>query len=589
MRLTLGKKLGLGFGAVLSLMICSTVLGYLKSEQIRQAQARFMSLRVPTISALKDFQKDLNQAQSKGRQATLAGTQAARREEAQKLFNDAWEDINKDVAALDALAPNWSLQVDRDRLAEMKEQLPKLRQAQQSAMKFAASGAADAVVKGGNEFADQATPSNEAIKKTMVDLADANLGLLQKEQDSMTASDTSLVWTLLLTSLSAIVVGTFVAMLLGRNISRATGAALERAEAIAGGDLTGSDIEIMSRDELGDLAAAINKMQASLKAIIESVLTSTERLASASEEISASATQQAAGSDSQKDQTHQVATAMQEMSSTVVQISENSTKAAEAAKKASETAREGGKIVEDTLGKMREIANSVGDTARKVEALGKSSDQIGQIIGVIDDIADQTNLLALNAAIEAARAGEQGRGFAVVADEVRKLAERTSKATKEIAGMIKSIQEETKSAVVAMESGTKQVEQGVQTTTQAGSSLHQIIQSAEQVGDMVTHIATAATQQSSATEEVNANIEQIAKITAETADGAQQSAKACHDLSSLALDLQNVVSQFKLSTNGRGMERRAAAPAKARLLTKPALQLRPKAEEEPEEAFSHSH
>jgi len=272
---------------------------------------------------------------------------------------------------------------------------------------------------------------------------------------------------------------------------------------------------------------------------------------------------------------------MTEMSSTVVQISENSSKAAEAARKASETAREGGKVVEQTLAKMREIANSVGDTARKVEALGKSSDQIGQIIGVIDDIADQTNLLALNAAIEAARAGEQGRGFAVVADEVRKLAERTSKATKEIATMIQSIQQETKSAVVAMETGTKQVEAGVETTTQAGSSLHEIIQTAEQVGDMVTHIATAATEQSSATEEVNASIEQIAKIAAETAEGSQQAAKACHDLSSLALDLQNVVSQFKLETNGRRHQQTARRKGSLPRADRP--QLGPKQEEEERE------
>ncbi|MGH9591767.1 MAG: methyl-accepting chemotaxis protein, partial [Bryobacteraceae bacterium] len=226
--------------------------------------------------------------------------------------------------------------------------------------------------------------------------------------------------------------------------------------------------------------------------------------------------------------------------------------AADASRKGAETAREGGRIVEETLSKMRSIANSVGETATKVQELGKSSDQIGEIIGVIDDIADQTNLLALNAAIEAARAGEQGRGFAVVADEVRKLAERTSKATKEIASMIKNIQAETKVAVSAMQDGTNQVEMGVESTTQAGSSLHDIIRVSEQVGDMITHIATAATQQSSATEQVNANVEQIAKITQETAAGAQESAKAVHDLSNLALDLQNMVSKFKISANGSG-------------------------------------
>ena len=261
---------------------------------------------------------------------------------------------------------------------------------------------------------------------------------------------------------------------------------------------------------------------------------------------------------------------MQEMSSTVQQVSENSNKAAEASRQAADTARQGGTIVEDTLAKMRAIAESVGQTARKVQELGKSSNQIGQIIGVIDDIADQTNLLALNAAIEAARAGEQGRGFAVVADEVRKLAERTSKATKEITQMIQSIQTETRSAVEAMQAGTKQVELGVESTTQAGCSLQEIIKMSVGVGDMVMQIATAATQQASATEEINSNIEQIAKITQETAVGAGQSAKAVQELSSLATELQSLVGRFHVGNGhgthaGRRPSPRAAGNGRARV------------------------
>src|SRR6266566_4965424 len=205
-------------------------------------------------------------------------------------------------------------------------------------------------------------------------------------------------------------------------------------------------------------------------------------------------------------------------------------------------------------------------TVQKMEELGKSSDQIARIIAVIDDIADQTNLLALNAAIEAARAGEQGRGFAVVADEVRKLAERTTTATKEIAGMIKNIQQETKTAVTAMETGTKQVEEGVKSTIQAGGSLKEIIHMAEQVGEMVMQIATAAMEQSSASEEVNQNMEKIAKLVKESADGAQQSAKACQDLSSLAFDLQNMVGTFKLGSGESdppGTTRHSAVTARA--------------------------
>jgi methyl-accepting chemotaxis protein len=311
-------------------------------------------------------------------------------------------------------------------------------------------------------------------------------------------------------------------------------------------DLT-SRVDEDRADEIGELGKCLNIFVDKLNNILTQIARTAEQVAGASEEISSSAGQQAQGAETQKDQTSQVATAMQEMSSTVLQVSENSNKAAEASGQAAETAREGGAIVEETLGKMRVIAESVEATAKKMEGLGRSSDQIGRIAGVIDDIADQTNLLALNAAIEAARAGEQGRGFAVVADEVRKLAERTTTATKEIAQMIKTIQDETKTAVTAMEAGTQQVEEGVKSTARAGESLKQIIQMSEEVGEMITHIATAATQQSSASEEINKNLERIANLVKESAAGAQQSAKACQDLSGLALDLQNMVGNFKLS------------------------------------------
>jgi methyl-accepting chemotaxis protein len=355
----------------------------------------------------------------------------------------------------------------------------------------------------------------------------------------------------------SIVVGIVIATAIARSMAGAAGSMLHMIEEVAGNNLAISDMDVRAQDEIGQAGLALNKMKNNLHEVVQSIAATAEHVASASEEISASASQQSQASETQKDQAAQVATAMQEMASTVLQVSENSNKAAEASRKAAETARQGGTIVDDTLTKMRVIAESVSATAKKVEELGKSSDQIGRIIGVIDDIADQTNLLALNAAIEAARAGEQGRGFAVVADEVRKLAERTTSATKEIAQMIQTVQSETKIAVTAMEAGTKQVEEGVKSTTLAGDSLKQIIHMSEEVGEMITHIATAATEQSSASEEVNNNMEQIAKLVKESAEGAQQSAKACSDLSGLALDLQKLVGNFRLSENDWGKSKRS--------------------------------
>jgi methyl-accepting chemotaxis protein len=545
-KLTLGKKLGLGFGVVSGFMFLSSMMGYLKSSNIRRSESAAFNLRVPSLEAATRLQRDLNQTQVKGRQAILAGSQPARRAKTKELFEETWRDVEKDVVVMNGLASGWTRQEDRSRLSEIKKQLPLLRAVQENAIKHAASGQRDALAKAGNESADGATPINIAMKKSLGTMADSFDQLVDENKDELMADNRSLNRTMAGTTLAALAVGIFVAVLLTRDISGATRSVLGFAEAIAAGDLTCDELKVCSQDELGDLTTAINKMRENLKRMILGISENSVQVASASEELSSSATLQAQGADHQKDQTTQVATAMQEMSCTVQQVSENCTQAAEASRRAAETARAGGAVVEKALTQMRSIADSVAGTAKEIGELGRRTDQIGRIAGVIDDIADQTNLLALNAAIEAARAGEQGRGFAVVADEVRKLAERTTTATKEIAQMITVIQDGTRAAVKAMDLGSRQVEEGVTSTTRAGESLQQIIQMSEEVGSMITHIATAATQQSGATADVNQSMDQIARVGKESAIAAQQSAKACQDLSELALALQNMVGNFKL-------------------------------------------
>jgi methyl-accepting chemotaxis protein len=195
---------------------------------------------------------------------------------------------------------------------------------------------------------------------------------------------------------------------------------------------------------------------------------------------------------------------------------------------------------------MGQIAEKVRDTAKTVEKLGEQSDQIGAIIGTIEDIADQTNLLALNAAIEAARAGEQGRGFAVVADDVRALAERTTRATKEIGEMIKGIQKETKGAVSAMEQGVQQVESGTSEAAKSGLALQDILQQINDVAMQINQIATAAEEQTATTAEISNNMQQITDVVQQTSRGAHESATAAAQLSGNAEELQRLVRQFKL-------------------------------------------
>jgi methyl-accepting chemotaxis protein len=358
-------------------------------------------------------------------------------------------------------------------------------------------------------------------------------------------------------------IGVVTAILIGRSITRSLTGMLGMIQKVSARDLAVEDIQVTSNDEIAQAEVALNGMKNALRGMVGSIAATAEHLASASEEISSAASQSVETARVQADQTQQVATAMQQMSSTVHEVSEHSQKASESSHKAAQAARQGGQVVEQTLLTMRSIADSSKTVAARIAELGNSSEQIGKIVAVIDDLADQTNLLALNAAIEAARAGEQGRGFAVVADEVRKLAERTTKATQGIGAMIESIQVETKNAVQAIELGSHDVEVGVEKTTASGVALQEIIQMSEQVGDMISQIATAATEQSSATEQVSANVAQISSLTQGSSSAAEQTAKACAELSTMAFDLQNLVNQFRLGGSSRSNETSRVKPARS--------------------------
>uniref|UniRef100_A0A832DGS1 HAMP domain-containing protein n=1 Tax=Ignavibacterium album TaxID=591197 RepID=A0A832DGS1_9BACT len=321
--------------------------------------------------------------------------------------------------------------------------------------------------------------------------------------------------------------------------------AMEVLRKISAGDLTVR----LTKEYKGDhqlIKASINQVTESLSTAITQVTEAVESTASAANQILSSTEEMATGAQEQSQQTAEVANAVEEMAKTIIETTRNTVAAAEASKSAGEVARDGGIVVLETIEGMKRIADVVKKSADTVTQLGKNSDQIGEIIQVIEDIADQTNLLALNAAIEAARAGEQGRGFAVVADEVRKLAERTTKATKEIASMIKQIQKDTKWAVEAMNEGKNEVEIGKEKAEQAGRSLEKIIVESERVVDIISQVAAASEQQSSASEQISKSLESISNVTHQSAAGIQQIARAAEELNNLTLNLQNLVSAFKI-------------------------------------------
>ena len=330
-----------------------------------------------------------------------------------------------------------------------------------------------------------------------------------------------------------------------RSITTPLHSLLSTADAIAAGDLT-TTIEATSSDETGQLMRAMNAMGRNLRNLISQISSASTQLATASSQLQAVSTRIATGAEEIASQSGTVATAGEEMSATSADIAQNCQLASEGAQRASQSARNGSEVVEQTVAVMGLIAEQVQKSAKTVESLGTRGDQIGAIIGTIEDIADQTNLLALNAAIEAARAGEQGRGFAVVADEVRALAERTTRATREIGEMIKTIQNETRGAVAAMEQGVRQVEQGTKEAASSGDALRDILEQVNAVAMQVNQIATAAEEQTATTSEISSNMQQISQVVRETAEGAGESAAAARALREKAEELRCLVQRFRV-------------------------------------------
>jgi len=362
---------------------------------------------------------------------------------------------------------------------------------------------------------------------------------------SQAAYSRSVVITALLVAVT-ILIAIAIAFFVMRGIVRSSNALAEAADRMAGGDLT-TRIGGVANDELGQVGRAFNAMTEAFATLIGQVAQMSGQVAAAATQVYNSSEQMATGAEQVASQATTVATASEEMSATSGDIAQNCSMAAESSRHATQKAQDGAAVVEGTVAIMNQIADRVQATSLTIESLGSRSDQIGEIIGTIEDIADQTNLLALNAAIEAARAGEQGRGFAVVADEVRALAERTTRATREIGVMIKSIQTETKAAVAAMEEGVHRVEDGRTESARSGEAIQEILQQIGEVTTQINQIATASEEQTTTTSEISSNMLQITGVVQGTARGAHESAQAARQLSNIAEELQLMVRQFKLT------------------------------------------
>ncbi|MDH5446783.1 MAG: methyl-accepting chemotaxis protein [Gammaproteobacteria bacterium] len=321
----------------------------------------------------------------------------------------------------------------------------------------------------------------------------------------------------------------------------------DATQQLSEGDLT-TRLHLDTHDEMSQIATNFNNMVEKFEALIQQIISATTQMAAASEELSLIAKDSSTNIERQRMETDQVATAMNEMSATVQEVARNASSAAGSANSADNDAQGGKVIVQQTSEAISQLAKEVENASEVIHTVEADSEQIGTILDVIKDIAEQTNLLALNAAIEAARAGEQGRGFAVVADEVRTLASRTHQSTEEIEQMITQLQAGAQKAVTTMESGREKAQNGVEKANEAAEALEAITRAVTTINEMNSQIASAAEEQSSVAEEMSRNITSISQVSEQTAEGAKQTTNSSEELAKLASQLQELIAQFKIDS-----------------------------------------
>ncbi|MEE4148174.1 methyl-accepting chemotaxis protein [Pseudomonas viridiflava] len=377
---------------------------------------------------------------------------------------------------------------------------------------------------------------------TIVKLGDELYDLQMKLGDDDTAQARSLqIGCILL----VLVLGILAAVIITRQITRPLQETLAIVDRIASGDLTHNEV-VTRRDELGVLQQGIQRMGATLRDLISGIRDGVTQIASAAEELSAVTEQTSAGVNSQKVETDQVATAMHEMSATVHEVARNAEQASVAAADADKEARAGDKVVGEAIGQIERLAAEVVRSSDAMTVLEQESDKIGKVMDVIKAVAEQTNLLALNAAIEAARAGEAGRGFAVVADEVRGLAQRTQQSTEEIESLVAGLQNGTRQVSEIMLGSRTLTDSSVELTRKAGVSLESITRTVSNIQAMNQQIAAAAEQQSSVADEISRSIVNVRDVSEQTAEASEETAASSVELARLGGQLQMLVSHFRV-------------------------------------------
>ena len=534
--LRIGLRASLCFAVLASLLVVVGLFGLGQMKTLRESAAVIEESWMPSIESIHDAAANIASIRLESLRL-ITSTQAAVRERSKGLLTAQRQELLKRLDDHKALIANDqeramldSLSADTAKYLSILDQIIKQLDAGQNEQAY---------TRLNNELA----PQGRVLDKTLEQMISLNQQGADTAAKSAAAMYQQALWIVATIIVIALIATLLLAWLLTRSITTPINQALNVARRIASGDLSGR-IDSEGRDEAAQLLTALAEMQGNLRSTIRGISESAQQLASAAEEMSSVMEQSTRGLQQQNDQIEQAATAVTEMSTAVDEVAANAVSSAEASEASNEDSKHGHVQVSETISSIQELVSAVLGASEQAEGLATQAQDISKVLEVIRGIAGQTNLLALNAAIEAARAGEAGRGFAVVADEVRSLAQRTQNSTEEIELMISSIQQGTSATVGALQNSAEQASHTLRRANSAGQALEKITASISQINQRNLVIASAAEQQALVAREVDKNLVTIRDLSTQTAAGATQTSAASQELSRLAVDLNGLVTRF---------------------------------------------